>query len=204
MRRLGPKRIDGIDGILLLLGAASLLTMPDRARAADYYVDPGNATAFATVQSAVDAVSGQSEFNRANIFIAPGNYHELVTVDKPYISFIGTGASPNATTISFSRAPSGFSYGQAVEIQEDAAGFMARNLTFENSIPDKNVSAGVAVRSSADRVIFDNVRFLGYQDTLFLDDRSRQYLRDCFITGDTDFIFGREYKSKHGQRIRLP
>ena len=66
---------------------------------------------------------------------------------------------------------------------------MARNLTFENSLPDKN-SPGVAVRSSADRVIFDNVRVLGYQDTLFLDEMSRQYLRDSFVTGDVDFIFG--------------
>jgi hypothetical protein len=179
-----------MDRLWLLVGAASLLTMPDAARAADYYVDPSNITAFATVQSAVDAVSGQSEFNRANIFIVPGIYHELVTIDKPYISFIGTGDSPNATTISFSRAVTGFGFGQTVEIQGDAIAFMARNLTFENSMPDKNVSAGLAVRSSADRVIFDNVRILGYQDTLYLDESSRQYLRGCFITGDTDFIFG--------------
>jgi hypothetical protein len=188
MRRLGPKRIDGM---LLLLGAASLFAMPYLARAADYYVDPNNATAYATIQAAVDAVSGQSEFNRANIFIAPGTYPEIITVDKPFISFIGTGVSPDATTISFSRAYiPGVSYGQVVEIQDTAVAFMARNLTFENSLPDKNTSFGLALRSSADRVIFDNVRVLGYQDTLFLDERSRQYLRDSFVTGDTDFIFG--------------
>ncbi|MFN2622055.1 MAG: pectinesterase family protein [Chthoniobacterales bacterium] len=178
--------------MLLLLGAASLFAMPRLAGASDYYVDPSDANAYPTVQSAVDAVSGQSELNRANIFIAPGTYHELVTINKPYLSFIGTGASADATKISFARAyvAGGFDYGEIVDIQDTALAFMARNLTFENSMPDKNISPGLAVRSSADRVIFDNVRVLGYQDTLFLDERSRQYFRDSFVTGDADFIFG--------------
>ncbi|HZE58820.1 MAG TPA: pectinesterase family protein [Chthoniobacterales bacterium] len=176
--------------MLLLFGAASLVAMLNSADAVDYYVARTGANAYPTVQAAVDAVSGQSEFNRANIFIAPGTYHELVTVDKPFISFIGTGASADATKISFSRAYiPGVNYGQIVEIQDTAVAFMARNLTFENSLPDKN-SPALAVRSSADRVIFDNVRVLGYQDTLFLDEMSRQYLRDSFVTGDVDFIFG--------------
>ena len=183
----GPRRLSQV---LLLFGAASLVAMLNSADAVDYYVARTGANAYPTVQAAVDAVSGQSEFNRANIFIAPGTYHELVTVDKPFISFIGTGASADATKISFSRAYiPGVNYGQIVEIQDTAVAFMARNLTFENSLPDKN-SPALAVRSSADRVIFDNVRVLGYQDTLFLDEMSRQYLRDSFVTGDVDFIFG--------------
>jgi hypothetical protein len=161
------------------------------ASGADYSVNPADPTAYATVQDAVDAVFGQSEFDRANIFIAPGRYRELVTVNKPYLSFIGTGASPDATTITFPGLYiPGVAYGQVVEIQDAAVAFMARNVTFENSILDKNISPGLAVRSSADRVIFDNVRILGYQDTLFVDEMSRQYFRDSFVTGDVDFIFG--------------
>jgi hypothetical protein len=172
---------------------AAFLSALATARAADYFVDPADPTAFATVQDAVDAVAGQKEFNRANIFVAPGTYRELVTIAKPYVSLIGTGSSPNATTIVFSRMISSggpFSWGQVVEIQSGATAFMARNLTFENSVPDKNQGAALAARSVADRVIFDNVRFLGYQDTLNVDGESRQYFRDSFITGDTDFIFG--------------
>jgi pectin methylesterase-like acyl-CoA thioesterase len=181
-----------MDGVLLVVGAAALVVVPSLARAADYYVNPSDASSYSTVQSAVDAVTGQSEFNRANIFIAPGIYHELVAVSQPYISLIGTGSSPDQTTISFSRAyvAGGSDYGEIVKIQPTAVGFMARNLTFENSIPDKNTSPGLAVRSSADRVIFDNVRVLGYQDTLFFDGASREYFRDSFVTGDSDFIFG--------------
>jgi hypothetical protein len=190
MGRSVPRKIDGE---LLLLRVASLFAALSSASAADYYVNPSDGNAYATVQAAVDAVAGQSEFNRANIFIAPGTYHEIVTINKPYISFIGTGPSPDATRIFFSRiigSGNPFTYGQVVEIQDTATAFMARNLTFENSTPDKNLAAALAVRSAADRVIFDNVRFLGYQDTLMVDEMSRQYFRDSFITGDADFIFG--------------
>jgi Pectinesterase len=189
MCRRGPRKVD----VAWLLQMAALLAALHQARATDYNVDPINGSAYATVQEAVDAVTGQSEFDRANIFIAPGTYHELVTVYKPYISFIGTGDSPEATKITFARAEatSGpFTWGQVVEILDSATAFMARNLTFENSLPDKNIAAGLAVRSAADRTIFDNVRFLGYQDTLLVDEMSRQYFRDSFITGDSDFIFG--------------
>jgi pectin methylesterase-like acyl-CoA thioesterase len=163
------------------------------ARATDYYVDPSSDRAYATVQSAVDAVSGQSEFNRANIFIAPGAYHEKVTVSQPYISLIGLGDSREATRVSFSgifRSGSPPSWGATIEILDTATAFMARNLTFENSTADKNLAQALAARSAADRTIFDNVAFLGYQDTLLVDEMSRQYFRDSFVTGDSDFIFG--------------
>ena len=48
----------------------------------------------------------------------------------------------------------------------------------------------------ADRLVFDHVRFLGNQDTLYLNSSAaavvaRAYLRDCYVEGDVDFIFGR-------------
>src|ERR1700686_3709 len=190
MCRLPPRRVDRA---LLLLQVASLLATLSSASATDYYVNPDDGNAYPTVQAAVDAVANQSEFNRANIFIAPGIYRELVTIDKPFIGFIGTGSSADATSIVFPReieSGDSFTWGQVVEIQDSATAFMARNMTFENSIPDGALVAALAVRSAADRVIFDNVRFLGYQDTLLVDERSRQYFRDSFITGDADFIFG--------------
>jgi pectin methylesterase-like acyl-CoA thioesterase len=189
MCRRGPRKVDAG----WLLQVAALLAALHQATATDYNVDPNDGSAYATVQEAVDAVTGQSEFDRANIFIAPGTYREVVVIYKPYISFIGTGDSPDATKITFSRAVplSGpFSWAPVVEIQDGATAFMARNLTFENSFPDRNRAPALAVRSAADRAIFDNVRFLGYQDTLLVDEMSRQYFRDSFVTGDSDFIFG--------------
>jgi pectin methylesterase-like acyl-CoA thioesterase len=185
----GPKKVDAA----WLFQAVALLAALCSARATDYYVDPSSNSAYATVQSAVNAVSGQSEFNRANIFIAPGGYHEMVTVSQPYISLIGLGGSREATRISFPgvfRQSPSFSWGATIEILDTATAFMARNLTFENSTADKNLVPALAARSAADRVIFDNVAFLGYQDTLMVDEMSRQYFRDSFVTGDADFIFG--------------
>jgi len=170
---------------------AIVFLAPNGARALDYFVDPSGANgALPTVQSAVDAVVGQTESDRANIFIAPGRYVELVTVDKPFVTFIGQGAAPTDVVISFNRTQTMNSRGETVSIGSSATAFMARNLTFENSTPDHNIVQALAVASYADRAIFDKARFLGYQDTFLVDGRARQYLRGSFITGDADFIYG--------------
>jgi hypothetical protein len=188
MYRRSPGKVDA-----RLLQVAALLAALSSASATDYYVDPSDGDAYASVQEAVDAVNGESEFNRANIFIAPGTYREIVVVDKPYISFIGTGPSPDTTTISFPRgiiSGDDFNWSQIVEIRSGGTAFMARNMTFENLMPKAALVPALALRSAADRVIFDNVRVLGYQDALLVDEMSRQYFRDSFITGNADFIFG--------------
>jgi pectin methylesterase-like acyl-CoA thioesterase len=179
-----------------LLASVSLIIClaPEKTPARDYFVDPSGANgAFLTVQSAVDAVTGQTETDRANIFIAPGKYIERVDVEKPFVTFIGQGAAPADVTISFNGTlvtfPE-FLWHETVFIGGGATAFMARNLTFENSTPDRNITAAAALISIADRAIFDNVRCLGYQDTLLVDGMARQYFRKSFITGDGDFIFG--------------
>jgi pectin methylesterase-like acyl-CoA thioesterase len=173
---------------------AIVLAASSGARARDYFVNPSGADgAFPTVQSAVDAVVGQTETERANIFLAPARYVERVTVDKPFVTFIGQGAAPADVNISFNSTPvytPVFSFDAAISIRGSATAFMARNLTFENSTPDRNITLALALESYADRAIFDNVRFLGYQDTLLVDGMARQYFRNSFITGDADFIFG--------------
>lgn len=175
------------------IGLASAVALSSPALAIDYFVDPSGADgAYTTIQAAVDAVAGQTATDRANIFIAPGTYNEIVTVGKPYVSFVGQGASPADVTVAFARTPTmdALGQGEVVSIRASATAFMARNVTFENTTPDQNVTQALAVRSRADKTIFDNVRFLGYQDTILIDGNSRQYFTDCFITGDTDFIYG--------------
>ena len=173
------------------VSARSCSALPNSAQATDYFVNPSGANgAFPTVQSAVDAVVGQTETERANIFVAPARYVERVTVDKPFVTFIGQGAAPADVTISFAQhAAFTLILGETISIHSSATAFMARNLTFENSTIDRNVTAALAVGTFADRAIFDNVRFLGYQDTLLVDGRARQYFRKSFVTGDTDFIY---------------
>ena len=51
------------------------------------------------------------------------------------------------------------------------------------------VGQALAVAVHGDRVIFRNCRFLGHQDTVFLN-RGRHYFAGCSIEGTTDFVFG--------------
>jgi len=165
---------------------------PEATNARDYFVDKSGANgAYPTVQSAVDAVTGQSETDRANIFIAPGKYVERVAVEKPFVTFIGQGGVPTDVIISFNSTPTqGGHLNETVSILPGATAFMARNLAFENSTPESSLLQALALRCDADRAIFDNVWFLGYQDTLLVWSSTRQYFRKSLIRGDADFIFG--------------
>ncbi|MFL6542681.1 MAG: pectinesterase family protein [Chthoniobacterales bacterium] len=177
-----------------VISCAVLAVAIATAAASDYFVDPAGANgAFTTIQAAVDAVSGQSELNRANIFIAPGVYHEFVTVNAPYISLIGTGNSSAAVKITEARseltAPDG-GWGQVFEVTGDAVAFMARNMTFENSTRAGDNVQAIAAQITGDRAAFVGVQFLGFTDTLLVDGHSRHYFRDSIIAGTRDFIFG--------------
>lgn len=175
----------------LASACALLLTASSSTWARDYFVNPSGAGgAFLTVQSAVDAVVGQTETDRANIFLSPATYVERLIIDKPFVALIGQGAVPAAVNIKFNSTPFNHSFNAATLISISATAFMARNLTFENSVPDQNITQALALESDADQTVFDNVRVLGYQDTLYVDGRARQYFRNSFVTGDTDFIFG--------------
>ncbi|HKP92660.1 MAG TPA: pectinesterase family protein, partial [Chthoniobacterales bacterium] len=193
MSRLPRRSMSFLLSRWFLAGGCALLCLaPKTTRARDYLVNPtGPEGTFHNVQSAVNAVSGQSETDRANIFIAPGKYIERVAVDKPFVTFIGQGAAPTNVVISFNGTPmQNGNLGESVSILPGATAFMARNLTFENSTPDASDLQALALRCDADRAIFDNVWVLGYQDTLFVWSSTRQYFRKSWISGDTDFIFG--------------
>jgi len=168
---------------VLTVNSAATSTLPGPQ---DYFVNPNCSSAYPTIQLAVLAVSGQSATNRANIYIAPGTYTELVTVTNPYVSFIGLGDSPTNVFITFAGVQ--FWY-PTVTISASATGFMARNVDFDNSFPEYDAIQTIALDSEADEVVFDHCYISGYQDTLFMNS-GRDYLYDCVIDGDTDFNYG--------------
>nr|WP_321460241.1 pectinesterase family protein [uncultured Cohaesibacter sp.] len=97
-------------------------------------------------------------------------------------------------------------------------GFEAVNLTIENRYNEDRLTPDIANRADvsrndkgqyshgqhqavallvdgADRVMFENVRLLGDQDTLYFKTNEpkvtvKSYYKDCYIEGDVDFIFG--------------
>jgi len=164
---------------------------------------------FTTIQAAVDAVP-QGNPSTFTIKIKPGVYQGQVIIPstKPYIVLRGQGGDPTQVVITDNRAngtlkPDGTPWGTSgsASVTIDGHDFSARNLTFANSFdeaahPEIANKQAVAVLTRADRIVFDNVRFLGNQDTLYLNSSSadtvaRVYLRKCYVEGDVDFIFGR-------------
>jgi len=75
--------------------------------------------------------------------------------------------------------------------------FEASNLTIQNTYDEGGgESQAVALMVVGDRNIFNKVRLLGNQDTLYVKTTAltvvaRSYFVNSFIEGDTDFIFGR-------------
>lgn len=66
---------------------------------------------------------------------------------------------------------------------------MLENLTIQNTAG--RVGQAVALHVEGDRVSVKNCNIKGNQDTLLVTrDGSRQYFKDCYIEGTTDFIFG--------------
>ena len=70
--------------------------------------------------------------------------------------------------------------------------FLAENLTFQNTAGEgKEIGQACAITVDADRVAFINCRFIANQDTIYTYGKGqRQYFRNCWIEGTTDFIFG--------------
>lgn len=64
-----------------------------------------------------------------------------------------------------------------------------RNLSIQNTWCERGQA--VALHVEGDRFIAENCNLLGCQDTLYTaTEGSRQYYKNCYIEGITDFIFG--------------
>jgi pectin methylesterase-like acyl-CoA thioesterase len=164
---------------------------------------------YSTVQAAVNAVPANNG-SRFTITIKPGTYKEVVSVpsNKPYITFVGSTGNAADVVITYDHASGtkksdGSTYGTSGSASVTISGhdFTAQYVTFANSFneaahPEITSQQAVAVNVQADRATFDQVRFLGNQDTLLLwsantATRTRSYFRGSYIEGDVDFIFGR-------------
>ncbi|XP_038891224.1 pectinesterase 31 [Benincasa hispida] len=153
---------------------------------------------FRTVQEAIDAVPF-SNTCRTIIRVSPGIYRQPLYVPKTKNFITFAGLNPETTILTWDNTATKISHHQASRVIGtgtfgcgttivEGEDFIAENITFENSSPQGSGQA-VAIRVTADRCAFYNCRFLGWQDTLYLH-HGRQYLKDCYIEGSVDFIFG--------------
>ncbi|WP_299819702.1 pectinesterase family protein [uncultured Pontibacter sp.] len=161
----------------------------------DFVVAKDGSGDFKTVQEAINAVPDFRK-NQTTIFIKKGTYKEKLTLPttKPNVKFVGEDVKSTILTYD-DYASKKNRFGEEMGTTGSTSfyvfgdGFTAENITFENS--SGPVGQAVAVRVDGDMVMFRNCRFLGFQDTLYPHgEKSRQYYKDCYIEGTTDFIFG--------------
>ena len=167
------------------------------------YVAADGTGEYVSLQTAVDAAPASG----ATIHIAPGVYRGTLTIDKPSIRLIGSGADP-AQTILVDNKSAGTSGGTLRSATVNVRGdrFVAENITIENDFnrthPQRaEGSQALALLVTGDRAVFRHVRILGNQDTLYVGHPkcssgdapcppARQYFDHCYIAGNVDFIFG--------------
>jgi pectinesterase len=161
----------------------------------DFVVATDGTGDFKTVQEAINAVPDFRK-NQTTIFIKKGVYKEklILPASKTNVKFIGEQVDSTVLTYDDFAAKKN-RFGEEMGTTGSSSfyifgdDFLAENITFENS--SGPVGQAVAVRIDGDRVSFTNCRFLGFQDTLYPHgEKSRQYYKNCYIEGTTDFIFG--------------
>jgi len=156
-------------------------------------VDQNGNGDFKTIQEAINA-SKAFPSQRITINIKDGIYYEKVKVHawNTRISFIGESREKTIITyddhfnkIALGRNSTFYTYTVLVEGND----FSCKNITIKNT--SGPVGQAVALNVNANRVSFTNCTFLGNQDTLYTSgEGNKNYFKDCYIEGTTDFIFG--------------
>ncbi|KAI3995435.1 hypothetical protein MKX01_006657 [Papaver californicum] len=153
---------------------------------------------YKTVQEAVDCIPLRNAA-RIIIQISPGIYKQPIYIPKTKNFITFSSSHPEDTILTCDNTATKINHHQGSRligtgtfgcgsVIVEGEDFIAENVTFENSAPQGSGQA-VAIRVTADRCAFYNCRFLGWQDTLYLH-HGKHYLKDCYIEGSVDFIFG--------------
>lgn len=158
---------------------------------------------FTTIQEAINSVE-EGKTIRTKIIVKPGTYREKITVSaaKSPISLIGENAE-NTILVYGDHASKQNAEGKNMGTTGSSTlfifsdNFSAKNFTFQNDAGP--IGQAVAVLTTGDKITFENCRFLGFQDTLYTKGTqdnpdktklSRNYFKNCYIEGTTDYIFG--------------
>ena len=153
---------------------------------------------YTTVQAAFDDVP-DNYTGEYTIFVKNGIYKEKLLLGSNEVNVILRGEDRDNTILTYddyAGIAGGTSGSYSVGI--DASDFTAVNITFQNTVKnDQTVSSqqAVALRSNGDRQAFYNCNILGYQDTYYAwggSGTARVYMKNCYIEGSVDFIFGRD------------
>jgi pectinesterase len=161
---------------------------------------------YSTIAAAVSAVS-TSNASAYSIYIKNNRYSEHITMDRPYVTFIGQRMDSAVLTNNLAQGSANGSTqwgADCATLKIIASNFTAVNMTIENTFdylgnmvkdttdPTYIKSAqALAVRTASGSIkaFFKNCIISGYQDPLFAE-LGTQYYKKCVIKGAVDFIYG--------------
>lgn len=151
---------------------------------------------FRNIADAVEVCRAFMEYHKV-IFVKTGIYKEKLEIPTWLTNIEICGEDRDRTIITFddhanvpllsTGKPMGTFRTYTVKVTGSDITF--RNITVRNN--SARLGQAVALHVEGDRCAFVNCRFLGHQDTIYTGrGGARQYFRDCYIEGTTDFIFG--------------
>ncbi|KAK1408913.1 hypothetical protein QVD17_41067 [Tagetes erecta] len=123
------------------------------------------------------------------VYIKAGTYDEgVIMVNGNNVYMYGDGIGKTIITGSLNYQIMKIGTSQTATVQAIGERFMARAITFRNSIGPAGHQA-VAFRSQSPHTVMFECGFEGYQDTLYYHTHD-QFYKNCVIYGTVDFIFG--------------
>ncbi|KAK3027676.1 hypothetical protein RJ639_041913 [Escallonia herrerae] len=166
------------------------LLQSTNAAPADVVVAQDGSGNYKTISEAVaESVKQSSGTKRFVIHVKAGVYKENVEIKKSMKNLMFTGDGIDRTIVTGNKnVQDGSTTFSSATFAISGAGFIARDMTFENTAGPQKHQA-VALRSGSDFSVFYSCSFKGYQDTLYVYSQ-RQFYRNCDIYGTVDFIFG--------------
>ena len=142
----------------------------------------------------------------AALFIAKENdvlklgnktYNEQVEISIKNLTFIGSENTIIENDYHSGMIVNGKKIGTTTSatfrILEEASNTKIYNITFKNNhvrIPGSGNGQAVAFKSEAFNTYIENCKFISRQDTFYMDFGTNNIVKDSYIEGDIDFIFG--------------
>ena len=183
--------------------------IPEIAEHLQYYhfvVSPDGHGDFKTVQEAIDACPDYSHKEITRILVKAGTYKEMVSIPHTKFRLYIKGEGAENTLITYDKYAKALWPGRDIAVGTSgsasiyihASYITFEDIAFENSAGEgKEIGQAVAVFTDGDFLFFNRCHFIGNQDTLYTYGRfgkfggiKRNYFKDCYIEGTTDFIFG--------------
>ena len=162
-------------------------------------VDINGSGDYTSIAEAISAVSSGTV-----IFVKNGIYNEKVEIPSGKYNISIIGESVDSTILTYndysgskkiydgiisSKVGTEIGTSSSHTLYIDADNVTLMNMTVINSAG--NVGQAVAVNLGADKTVIGHCRILGHQDTFYTWGKGRFYIKDTYIEGNTDFIFGR-------------